>query len=269
LLVIDSVVPGSAADNAHLKAGDQILEFAGVRISSTHQFTNLVQKYPGAPANIVVKRGSANLSLSVTPMVDPASKVSRIGVTVGMGKDVYVLEHPTPWAQISDVVNQVTSTLSALLHSHASGVKPSDLAGPVGIISFLGVKVNTDYRLALGFLVMLNINLAIINMLPIPVLDGGHILMSVLERIRRRPLNVRLVEYTTTGFAALIIVFFAYVTYFDVKRLPLIRVLFNQESQIEQPAKPAPPPLKDSRPVLDLQNEQPAEPAPAPASPAP
>jgi hypothetical protein len=50
------------------------------------------------------------------------------------------------------------------------------------------------------------------------------------------------VEYTTTGFAFLIIFFFVYVTYFDVKRLPLIRVLFNQESQIEQPAKPAPAP---------------------------
>jgi hypothetical protein len=62
-----------------------------------------------------------------------------------------VLEHPTPWAQVSDVFRQVTSTLSALLHSHSSGVKASDLAGPVGIISFLGVKVNTDYRLALGF----------------------------------------------------------------------------------------------------------------------
>ena len=61
--------------------------------------------------------------------------------------------------------------------------------------------MNTDYRLALRFLVMLNINLAIINMLPIPVLDGGHILMAVFERIRRRPLDVRVVEYTTTAFA--------------------------------------------------------------------
>jgi hypothetical protein len=58
---------------------------------------------------------------------------------------------------------------------------------------------------------------------------------------------VRLVEYTTTAFAVLIISFFVYVTYFDVKRLPLIRVLFNQESQIEQPAKPAPAPATPDR----------------------
>jgi regulator of sigma E protease len=71
--------------------------------------------------------------------------------------------------------------------------------------------------------------------------------MSVLERIRRRPLDVRLVEYTTTAFAVLIISFFLYVTYFDIKRIPLIRVLFNQESQIEQPAKPAPAPDAPAR----------------------
>jgi len=241
-LVIESVLPGTPAEKAHLQKGDQLLAFAGVLISSSPQFTNLVQKYPDQPAQMVVMRGQDRVTLNVTPELNPKTKISRIGVALGMGKDGYVLEHPTPWTQISDVVSQVTSTLNALLHSHSSGVRPSDLAGPVGIISFLAVKVNTDYRLALGFLVMLNVNLAIINMLPIPVLDGGHIMMSVLERIRRRPLNVRLVEYTTTGFAFLIIFFFVYVTYFDVKRLPLIRVLFNQESQIEQPAKPAPAP---------------------------
>jgi regulator of sigma E protease len=201
-----------------------------------------MQKYPDQPASIVVMRGSARLTCSVTPAMDPVAKVSRMGVALGMGKDVYVLEYPTPWAQIADVLNQLTSTLSALLHSHSSGVKASDLSGPVGIISVLAIKVNTNYRLALSFLVMLNVNLAIINLLPMPVLDGGHILMAVLERVRRRPLDVRLVEYVTTVFAVLLISFMLYVTFFDFKRLPLFRILFNQESQIEQPAKPATPP---------------------------
>jgi regulator of sigma E protease len=241
-VVFNSILPGKPAERAGLQAGDQVLEFAGVRITSSPQFTNLVQKYPGQPASIVVMRGAARLTLKVTPELDPAAKVSRIGVGLGMGKDVYVVEHPTPWSQITDVLSQMAGTLNALIHSHSSGVKASDLAGPVGILSFLAVKVNTNYRLALGFLVMLNINLAILNMLPIPVLDGGHIVMSVLERIRRRPLDVRLVGYVTTVFAVLIICFFVYVTYFDVKRFHLVRSLFNQESQIEQPVKTAPPP---------------------------
>jgi Zn-dependent protease len=82
---------------------------------------------------------------------------------------------------------------------------------------------------------MLNINLAILNMLPIPVLDGGHIAMAILEKIRRRPLEVRVVEYTTTVFAVLLISFMLYVTFFDIKRIPLIHSLFKRKTQIEQP----------------------------------
>jgi len=241
LVVVKELLSGKPAEKAGLQAGDQIIEFAGIVISSQPQFTNLVQKYPDQPTTIVVMRGTNRLTLNVTPALNPSTKVSQIGVALGMGKDVYVLEHPTPWAQITEVLNQLTSTISALVHSHTSGVKASDLAGPVGIITFLAVKVNTDYRLALGFLVMLNVNLAIINMLPMPVLDGGHILIAVLERIRRKPLDVRLVEYVTTVFAVLLISFMLYVTFFDLKRFPLIRTLFNQESQIEQPVKSAPP----------------------------
>jgi Zn-dependent protease len=76
-------------------------------------------------------------------------------------------------------------------------------------------------------------------MLPMPVLDGGHILIAVLERVRRRPLDARLLEYVTTAFAVLLISFMLYVTFFDLTRLSLIRALFKQESQIEQTAKPA------------------------------
>jgi regulator of sigma E protease len=129
----------------------------------------------------------------------------------------------------------------ALVHSRQSGVKASDLSGPVGILGALAVQFNTDYRLALRFLVLLNINLAILNMLPIPVLDGGHIMMAIIERVHRKPLGVRFVEYTTTAFAVLLISFMLYVTWYDIKRLPLFRMMLNRETQIEQPEKPASP----------------------------
>lgn len=258
-LVIEAVNAGSPAEKATIKSGDQILEFAGVPISSTHQLTNLVQKFAGLSAPIVVLRGTRRLALNVTPIIDPATKMSRMGVLFGAGKDVYEVEHPTPWAQITGVVANVRGTLSALLHSHSSGVKAKDLSGPVGIISALAVQVKTDYRLALSFLVLLNINLAIINMLPIPVLDGGHILMAVIEWIRRRPLELRLVEYITTGFAVLLISFMLYVTVFDIERLPLIRTLLHRDSQIQQSEKPAAVPANSSEtPAIP---DQPAVPA--------
>jgi regulator of sigma E protease len=103
----------------------------------------------------------------------------------------------------------------------------------------LAVWVKTDYRLALNFLVLLNMNLAIINLLPIPVLDGGHILMSLVEKIRRRPMNVKFVEYVTTGFAVMLISFMLYVAFFDIKRIPLFHAMFNTSAQIEQTTTPA------------------------------
>ena len=202
-LIVKNIKADSAAEKAHLQTNDEIVNFAGVPISGFKQLTNLLQECAGHPKPLVVKRAGERLTLTVTPATEVTAEKGRLGVNFGFSKDVYVLEHPTPLAQIRDVLSQLTSTISALAHSHTSGVKASDLAGPVGIISFLAVKVNTDYRLALGFLVMLNINLAILNLLPVPVLDGGHIMMAILERIRRRPLDVRVVEYTTTVFAVL------------------------------------------------------------------
>jgi regulator of sigma E protease len=101
----------------------------------------------------------------------------------------------------------------------------------------------------LNFLVLLNVSLAILNLLPVPVLDGGHIVMAIIERIRRRPLSVRFMEYTTTAFAVLLIGFMIYVSVNDVtKRLGLFKALYQGESTIEEP-----------------QEKSPASPTPAPA----
>jgi regulator of sigma E protease len=118
------------------------------------------------------------------------------------------------------------------------GIK--DLSGPPGILALLAYYVNTDWRLALSFLVLLNINLAIINLLPIPVLDGGHIVMAMVEKAFRRPLPHRLVEYVTTAFAFLLIGFMVYVSWNDVQRWSLFRSMFKQQVTIDKQQAPAP-----------------------------
>jgi regulator of sigma E protease len=247
-LVIGEVSEGTAAAAAHLQADDEIVAFAGTAISSHDEFTNLVQVYGGKKTPLVIRRANQLLTLEVTPAMNALQKIYILGVKFAPGKDSYDIEHPTPWAQVKEVCEQVYGTISALVHSRESGVSASDLSGPVGIASMLALQVKADYRLALHFLVMLNINLAILNMLPIPVLDGGHILMAILEKIRRRPLEVRVLEYTTTIFAVLLISFMLYVTFFDIKRIPLIHSLFKRKIQIEQ-TQPTASPAKDLPPV--------------------
>jgi regulator of sigma E protease len=71
--------------------------------------------------------------------------------------------------------------------------------------------------------VILNVNLAILNMLPIPVLDGGHIVLAIIESIRRRPVNMRVLEVVQTSCAAVIIGYMLYITFFDLQDLPFVR----------------------------------------------
>jgi regulator of sigma E protease len=208
--------------------------FAQVPLYGADQFIKLIQKCPGETKDIVVRRDGQRVALTVTPRLDTSAKVGRIGAEIGTGKPVYRIEHIPPWTQIADVVNKTIGTFSALAHSKQTGVGLKDLSGPPGILAILAAYVNSDWRLALSFLVLLNINLAIINLLPMPVLDGGHIVMALVERLFGRPLPHRLVEYTTTAFAVLLISFMLYVSFNDVKRFSLFRSMFNQEVTIEK-----------------------------------
>ena len=239
--VIKNVRADSPAEAAGLKAGDEILVFAQVPLHGADQFIKLVQKCPGETKDIVVKRDGQRTTLKVTPRMDGSAKVGRIGAEIGTGRPIYRIEHIPPWIQIGTVLDRTVSTFSALAHSKQTGVGLKDLSGPPGILAMLAAYVNSDWRLALSFLVLLNINLAIINLFPMPVLDGGHIVMALIERLFGRPLPYRLVEYTTTAFAVLLIGFMLIVSWNDFKRFSLFRSMFNSqgvtiEKQDSQPA---------------------------------
>ncbi|MFZ1072157.1 MAG: RIP metalloprotease RseP [Verrucomicrobiia bacterium] len=236
------VSSGSPAEKAGLKIGDHIISFAGVPIASRDQLIELIRKCGGQPNAMRVERAGKKVTLNITPNIDPGTQTGRIGVALGVDStQVYMIQRPgpTPWEQVRDVLDKTFATIGALAHSRETGVGAKDLSGPVGIFSILAAQFKTDYRLALSFLVLLNINLAIINLLPIPVLDGGHILMAIIEKIWRRPLSFKFVEYTTTGFAMLLISLMLYITFFDIKRWQLFRAMFNSNVQIEQTTTPA------------------------------
>jgi regulator of sigma E protease len=235
------VMSGSAAEKGGLKQNDKIVSFAGVPIASRDQFIDLIRKCGGQTNEVQVERDGKKMALTVMPTIDPTTKIGRIGVMLGTDStQVYIVQKPgpSPLALMRAKLDMTFETLGALVHSKETGVGAKDLSGPIGIFSMLAAQFNTDYRLALSFLVLLNINLAIINLLPIPVLDGGHILMAIIEKIRRRPLNIKLVEYITTCFLLVLLSFYIYITFFDIKRWPLFRAMFKGDVQIQQAAQP-------------------------------
>ena len=240
--VIMDLAPGGAAQEAGLAVNDQFVSFGGVPVVGQSQLVDLIRSQTGKPAQVEVQRASQRMTFSVTPRVDPTSGVARIGVTISPSRVLtYQLQRPgpTPWEQISGVVGQMGELVGALAHSKETGVSAKDMSGPVGIFGKLAADVNADIRLALSFLVMLNVNLAIINLLPMPVLDGGHITMALYEIITRRRVAPRFQEIATSAFAVILLSFMAYVSFFDVvKRGPLFKAMFRQETVIEAPSQP-------------------------------
>ncbi len=235
--VVRGIRAGSAAEGSGLKQGDEILSFGGVPIVGQDQLVNLIKKCPGQGSSMEVQRGKEHLVFSVTPRLDPVEKVGRLGVDIGSSAtSVYQVQWPgpPPWQLVGQVCQQTYATLGALAHSKQTGVGVKDLSGPPGILAMLAAEVKADFRLGLKFMVLLNMSLAILNLLPLPVLDGGHIGMAILEKLRGRPLSPRVQEFATSAFAILLISFMLYVSYNDVvKRMPLFRSLFNQQVQIE------------------------------------
>ena len=239
--IVGRVLDGQAANEAGLKADDKIVSLGGIPIGGQGQLIDELQKNGGKATEIVVRRDGKEVSLPITPrMIE--DKV-MIGVQFGRGPRVYIERHPgpTPWENISEVGSLMWRTLYALFHKAETGVGVSDLSGPVGILAMLGAMVKTDYRLALNFLVLLNVNLAILNMLPIPVLDGGHTVMGFIEGIFRRKIPVIIQTVLTYIFAILLILLMLYVTFHDVvMRRGIFVDMFNSDTEVQAPADPSP-----------------------------
>ncbi|MBU6402168.1 MAG: RIP metalloprotease RseP, partial [Verrucomicrobia bacterium] len=173
--VVGSVESGMPAAAAGLQPGDKVVSVNAIPVPSRESMIELISKSEGKPCAIVLNRRGQKVSVTMTPRYDPQTKRARIGIVFSEG--VYEIQRPgpLPWERISDVLDKTFGVITALVHTKETGVRARDLSGPVGIFAQLAVWVNTDYRLALDFLVLLNINLAVLNLLPIPVLDGGHI----------------------------------------------------------------------------------------------
>jgi regulator of sigma E protease len=253
--VIDEVREGPA-QRAGVKDKDLVVEYGGVKIAGVKQLRGLIAESGGEATEMVVKRGEERVALTVTPDKNEAGK-GFLNVMLGSSaKNVYEVQKPgpKPWVAIGQVVDKTFATLNAVFfRSKETGVGPSDLSGPIGIFAMLAREVSVDYRLALNFLLLLNVNLAVLNLLPLPVLDGGHILMSIIESVIRRPLPVKIQEYATTAFAVLLISFMLFVSFHDIKRIGLFRAMFQQENQVGGSTQSGP------------ETSIGAEPAPAPA----
>jgi regulator of sigma E protease len=162
-----------------------------------------------------------------------------------------VLHHQAPFTQVRDSVRTTFATLGALI-SPKSSVSAGHMSGPIQIMSIYHklFTLENGWKLVLWFSVLLNINLAILNLLPFPVLDGGHIVMAIGEWMRGKPVKGKILEYVQAGCAMLLLGFMLFITLKDIGGLGSDRTGEGKKPAFDPPpagtGEGAPEPAKNS-----------------------
>lgn len=201
----------SAADRAGVEANDIVVEFDGIAINDWFQFVDVVQVAEAVETPMVVEREGERIELTITPVYNEEYERVMIGVRLGSFRE-------RPSDQLKGDATMIFRVLQGLLNPKESGKVAKNLQGPVGIFGILMTAIQTGLWTTLGFLRLININLAILNLMPLPVLDGGHIIFSLWEGITRRKVNARLQMILIQAFALLLIGAMLVITFNDVDR---------------------------------------------------
>jgi regulator of sigma E protease len=226
--VINSVVVGSPADKAHLQIGDRITAIGGSTVDDFESLSAIVQDNPGSAFEIdYVRAGKlAAVSLVFETKIerDRFGNEYRIGqLGVGSGKieriPVGIFEAPVlaVW-QTEQTVLRMVGGLWQIISGRRS---VQELGGPIKIAQISGQVATMGWLNFLQFLALISINLGFINLLPVPMLDGGHLSFYAIEAIRRKPADPKVMEYAFRSGMALVFGLMIFVTLNDLSRLGL------------------------------------------------
>jgi regulator of sigma E protease len=240
--LVEEVDKNTPAEKAGVKAGDILTAANGQRIFNVQTLVDEIEKHPTDELTLDLRRGSESLQIKVRPGPIAIEGGTKTGIGIRWDSAGQIsLSHPDP---VEQVYHSITSTLQTIgaVASPKSDVKLQHMSGPIMIVRIYYMLFEGDngWKLALWFSVILNVNLAILNMLPIPVLDGGHIVLALIESVRRKPVNMRILEWVQTACATLIIGYMLYISFFDIGDW------FGKNSDRKSPRKEAPASTKSS-----------------------
>lgn len=222
-VIVTNVLAASPAKEAGFEMGDELIAINGQRFTASDPTRNAIRLAGEAPVDVTIRRNSEEKHLIVTPRMLKESERPVIGVALA---DAGIVSFSVPQAIFE--ATRFTATLTVAIVKALGGMVrdlwvthrvSEDVAGPVGIAIMTGQVVKQGIAPLLYFAAMLSVNLAVINFLPIPALDGGRALFLVIEKIRRRPISRELeIKIHNIAFLVLIILILL-VTARDVLRL--------------------------------------------------
>ncbi len=227
--LLKTISPNSAAAAADLRPGDEILAIDGKAIVSWSSVVETIRHSPGKALEFEVLRDGARFSLQIRPatIVEKGREIGRIGAAVGdtelSRSEFMTMVSYGPVAALGKALSETweKSVFSLVMMGKmlTGEVSWRNLSGPVTIADYAGQSARLGMDYYIKFLALVSISIGVLNLLPIPILDGGHLLYYVVEIIKRRPLSERTMEIGQQIGLALLLMLMAFAFYNDFNRL--------------------------------------------------
>lgn len=225
--VLAEIQSGSAASKAGLQAGDRIVKVDGQQLTQWMTFVALVRDNPGTPLALEIERQGSSLSLTLIPDTKPGSKAEGFaGVVpkiIPLPDEYKTVRQYGPFSAIVEATDKTWQlmklTVSMLGKLITGDVKLNNLSGPISIAQGAGMSAESGLIYYLMFLALISVNLGIINLFPLPVLDGGHLLFLAIEKLKGGPVSERVQDFSYRIGSILLVLLMGLALFNDFSRL--------------------------------------------------
>lgn len=227
--VIGRVEPGSAAENAGLRAGDRVISGDGTAINAWKQWVDYVRARPERPIKTAIERDGVHIAITITPlgMDTEDGRIGRIGAAVKIPENVaqaMQVEYrlgplPALGAALKKTADYSFMTLKMVGRMLIGKAGVENLSGPIGIAQYAGQSASLGFGQFMKFLALISISLGVLNLLPIPVLDGGHLFFYLLEAVKGSPVSEQTQIYLQKIGMFLLLCLMVLGFYLDIGRL--------------------------------------------------
>jgi len=215
--VLGTVLADKAAAQAGLQDGDRIISLDDKKIGSWTEFVDNIKDNEGTPIKVVAQRGEETFATTMTPVYDAQAKKAMVGVMSSVDT-----QHPGIVDSMGLALQKTAMIIAMMLESLAQIVlklSGSELAGPIGVAQMAGEVAQMGFVPLLNFAAFLSLNLGIVNLFPIPALDGGHFVTLCVEAVRGKPMSPKALEYTQKVGIVLLLLLMVLATKNDIVRV--------------------------------------------------